>query len=295
MSLLGWGTYRVPEISAAAKEMIAGGCDWIDTAPNYDNGHAHSALAGVLADHPQTRVSTKVGFLTRATAAAAMEHGVITQADAQAGHSLAPDYLRWQIDRSRTELGQQRLGLVFVHNPERAGGEVGALLAGAFEVLEEATRDRRIGRYGVATWNGFNGVFTVADLLALAEQAAGHSPHHLHALQMPVSLVHLDPIAQALGGRGPLIEAAEHGLAVFASAPLSGGDLPSMVSPELAALAGSGLTPAQAALAVVAAAPGVDRVLLSTSQRAHWDQAAAVCAREPLDEPTLRKIVDVLT
>ncbi|MFD9515012.1 hypothetical protein [Streptomyces mirabilis] len=63
---------------------------------------------------------------------------------------------------------------------------------------------------------------------------------------MPVSLVMMTPIVQALHGRGPLPVAASAGLRVMASAPLHGGELPGMVGQELAGLIRPGLTPAQA-------------------------------------------------
>ncbi|WP_371780718.1 aldo/keto reductase [Streptosporangium subroseum] len=294
---LGWGTYRVEEIGPAADAVIAAGCTWIDTAPNYLGGHAHGGLAPVLRQHPEVQVSTKAGYLTKATATAGLQAGVLSYEEADAAHSLNPDYLRWQIARNRTELGRNRLNLMFLHNPEHATGDPARLrarLVDAFAVLEQAARDGEICGYGVATWHGFQGSFTVDDLYAVALQVADGRPHHLHAIQLPVNLVQISPIVEALNGRGPLVEAAVRELAVFASAPLAGGELPGMITPELAALIRPGLTRAQASLAVVAATPGINRVLLSTRQTAHWEQAQAVLAAEPLDELTLRKIVDVL-
>ncbi|WP_328436242.1 aldo/keto reductase [Streptomyces sp. NBC_00444] len=119
----GLGTYRVPghELAAAARRAAASPPDrsgWIDTAPNYCRGRAHRLLAPVLADHPGLSVATKAGFLTPAAARAAHAAGVIdTPADR---HSIAPACVRWQTDRSRTELGRPRLDAVFLHNPEHS-------------------------------------------------------------------------------------------------------------------------------------------------------------------------------
>ncbi|MFF5435134.1 hypothetical protein ACFY5K_34625 [Streptomyces griseofuscus] len=83
-----------------------------------------------------------------------------------------------------------------------------------------------VAGYGVATWAGLEKeAFTVWELLALAAEAAG-GRHHLAAVQLPVSLVMMTPIVQALDGRGPLPAAAGAGLRVMASAPLHGGELP---------------------------------------------------------------------
>ncbi|MEU9456742.1 hypothetical protein [Streptomyces sp. NPDC048277] len=71
----------------------------------------------------------------------------------------------------------------------------------------------------------------------------GNPGCHLVALQMPVSLVMMTPIVQALDGRGPLLAAVGAGLRVMASAPLHGGELPVMVDQELADLIRRGLPP----------------------------------------------------
>lgn len=102
-------------------------------------------------------------------------------------------------------------------------------------------------------------------------------------------------IAQALQGRGPLADARAAQLAVFASAPLHGGEVPDLLTPELLALISSDqATPAQAALAVIASAPGVRRVLISTQRQEHWDQAVTALDRPVLSRQTLQRIADVL-
>ncbi|USY20688.1 hypothetical protein NE857_03255 [Nocardiopsis exhalans] len=58
------------------------------------------------------------------------------------------------------------------HHDER--GELHQRLRSAFVVLEELYASGAIGGYGVSTWSGFDtGAFTVAELLRLAEEAAG--------------------------------------------------------------------------------------------------------------------------
>ncbi|MFD7608602.1 hypothetical protein ACFWAN_51180 [Streptomyces mirabilis] len=130
------------------------------------------------------------------------------------------------------------------------------------------------------------------ELLALAAEAAGGQHHHLVAVQMPVSLVMMTPIAQALHGRGPLPAAAKAGLRVMTSAPLHGGELPGMVGQELADLMRPGLAPAQACILAVASCPGVTNVLLAASCAPHWKDAADAAAQPSLK---LREITRVLT
>lgn len=295
---LGWGTYRcADDITRTAVTMVAAGVDWIDTAPNYGDGHAQTALAPVLANKPQVMVSTKVGYVPGPLRAAAVRAGVLPDSAQTTGYCIDAAYVRWQIHRNLAELGRDRVEVMFLHNPEHltmSGSGLKERISAAFAELETAARGGLIDGYGIATWHGFHGHFTIADLVHAA-YAAGGLDHHLIAVQLPVSLIEIRHLAEALERRGPLIDAARAGLRVFASAPLGGGRLPGMVGPELASLVGRGLSGAEAALAVAASAPNVERVLLSTRSRAHWQQATAVLDATPLDTPTLRKIVDVLT
>ncbi|MFE7838721.1 aldo/keto reductase [Streptomyces sp. NPDC057474] len=142
-------------ISEAAARAAASGAQWIDTAaPNYATGRAHDLLAPALAAHPSLRIATKTGYFTAVTGADAVNDGVLTEDQAVAGHSLAPDYVRWQIHRNREQLGRERLDLVLLHNPERAHpGDRHALhraIRDAFVVLEEAVAAGHVAGYGIA-------------------------------------------------------------------------------------------------------------------------------------------------
>ncbi|MGW6833843.1 aldo/keto reductase [Streptomyces sp. NPDC054949] len=290
---LGLGTYKVRDIAKAARTACLQGTAWIDTAPNY--GSAHQELVPVLSEHPQIKVSTKTGFFSKDEATAAVAEGILTDAQAAAGHSLTPEFLRWQTDRSLAVLG--RADIVFVHNPEHAHlgrQELHERLRDGFAELERFAQAGRIGGYGVAAWSGFtSGAFTVPDLLGLAREAAGTDQHHLHAVQLPVSLVTVRPISLALDGRGPLVQARAAGLTTFGSSPLHGGELPRLATPELADHIRPGSTPAAACLLAAVSCPSLDVVLLSASTAEHW-AAAREAAAAPLVPAELRKAIDVL-
>ncbi|MFD5466732.1 aldo/keto reductase [Kitasatospora sp. NPDC127059] len=292
---LGLGTYRCHDVAEAAVRAASRGADWVDTAPNYEGGRAEAALALVLAAYPDLRVSTKVGFVPPSARRIGVRAGALSADDAERGHCLAPDYIAWQVARSKRMLGRVP-DVVFLHNPEHdcQEAEIADRLYAAFLALEEACSERVISSYGVATWRCFSsGLFNVPALLELAAKAGGPQ-HHLRAIQLPVSLVHLAAVAQALNGHGPLVDAFDAGLEVFASAPLHGGEIPDIVTRELINLISPGSTPAQAALAVVASTTGVRRVLLSTGNPEHWTQAADAVGRPPLSPDVLRRVVDVL-
>jgi len=292
---LGLGTYRVRAVDTAARTACQAGATWVDTAPNYRHGLAHGELRRALIDYPKVHISTKTGFHSGSQRKSAISAGLLTPAEAMQGHSLKPGFIRWQTRRSLALLG--RADVVFVHNPEHHepdGARVRTALLGAFRVLEEFAADGRIGGYGVATWSGFSsGAFTVGELLELAQQAAGSSLHHLTSIQLPVSLVMSDPIAAALRNQGPLAEAHSNGLATFASAPLHGGELLKLMTPELVDFIRPGLTPAEAALLAVGSCPHLDVVLVSASTRAHWRLAASALS-DPLAGDELRRVTDVL-
>ena len=293
---LGLGTYRIAgeKLPAAVRRAAASPAAWIDTAPNYCDGRAHSLIAPVLLDHPELHVASKVGFVDPATARTAEAAEIIDAKQAAARHSIGAPYVRWQAKHNRDALG--RLDLLFLHNPEATVWPAHLFrdMRAAFAVLEEQVHAGVIGAYGVATWSGFReDAFTVPVLDQLATEAAGTREHHLRTLQLPVSLVMADAFAQALDGGGPIAEAADLGWQVHASAPLHAGELRHLATPELAALIRPGASVTAACLSAVASCPGVSKVLVSTGSTEHWTDALAALSEEVPAE-TLRKVLDVL-
>ncbi|MFE6053216.1 aldo/keto reductase [Kitasatospora sp. NPDC056446] len=294
---LSLGTYRVRAVGQAARTALAAGSPWVDTAPNYGRGRAHEELRPVLGEYPTVRVATKTGFFTEEQGRMALAEGVLPRIGEASGHSLEQNFVRWQTEHSLAALG--RVDLVFVHNPEhrRHGLDRATLhrrVREAFTALEEFVQAGRIGGYGVATWSGLaSGAFSVPELLALARQAAGSAEHHLTGLQMPVSLIMDAPITQALNAGGPLVQAKDAGLITFGSAPLHGGELLDVMTPEVVNLLRPGLSAAAAALLAAGSCPGLDVVLTSASTREHWDDVAKALAA-PLTAQELRRVTDEL-
>ncbi|RNL81654.1 aldo/keto reductase [Halostreptopolyspora alba] len=297
MTVLGVGTYRSRDAAASASIAASAGCPLIDTAPVYGNGIHQVAIAPVLRHHSQLRVSTKVGYMTEGQARVALTSESLTEEDAAFQHSIAPDYVRHQVAMSRTELQRQTPELVYLHNPEYHHEERGDLhqrIRAAFAVLEELYALGDIGGYGVSTWTGFDtGVFSLADLLRLAEEAAGSPENGFSAIQLPVSMVKIAPIRQSLEGSGPIGQASEAGLEAWASAPFHGGELLPLITPKLAEAVQPGTDRVEAALKVAASAPGLTGVLLSTTDTAHYKRAAEAI-REPLPDYRLKELCDLL-
>ncbi|MFS0694178.1 aldo/keto reductase [Streptomyces nitrosporeus] len=288
---LGLGTYRVRDLPEAAKAALSSGADWIDTAPNYLRGQAERQLKPVLAAHPLIPVSTKVGFFTPDQARRALAAGVLTAQEAQAGHCLSPRAVLWQAQQSRTLLGRAP-DITFVHNPEHGlhhARDLEVRLYDAFVALEKCV-DRGLTKgYGVATWTALHENLISMDRLTGVARQAGRDGHRLKAVQLPLSIVQIGPLVDAVHGHGFLPSVPSHGIDVFASAPLHGGDLLGMLPDPVAEELVPGASPLRLALGFVASVPGVRRLLLSASSRAHWADATKA-VEEPLSDKHVKGI-----
>ncbi|PZT74791.1 MULTISPECIES: aldo/keto reductase [unclassified Streptomyces] len=199
---LGLGTYRVRGLPEAAKSAMAHGADWIDTAPNYLHGRAEQRLKPVLAAFPLTPVSTKVGFVTAEQRRRALAAGVLTDEEARVGHCLSPRAILWQAQQSRATLGRAP-DITFVHNPELGRHDRGALenrLYEAFVALANCV-DRGLTRgYGVATWNAIHENLVSVDRVVGIARQAGRELGRFKAIQLPLSIVQISPLAEASKG-----------------------------------------------------------------------------------------------
>lgn len=298
MTLLGLGTYRSHDVVTSTNIAVSAGCPLIDTAPVYGKGTHQVTLASVLRAHPNVRVATKVGYLTRGQAEVALTAGALSSGEAAFGHSIAPEYVSHQVAMSRAELRRPSLDIVYLHNPEHRHEERGDLhnrIRAAFTVLEAEKAQGTIRGYGVATWTGFgSGAFTVPDLVRLAREAAGTRRTGLMAVQLPVSMVNIAPIGQSIDGGGPITQAEQAGLQTWASAPLHGGELLQLIRPRLADAVSPGASAAEAALKMTASTPGLTGVLISTTNAFHWRQAAGAM-RDPLPKHRLKELCALLS
>ena len=167
--------------------------------------------------------------------------GLLDPEDIHRGHSIAPAFLLDQIQRSRRNLGLETLDYYLIQEPEIALKSLGAdgfreALERAFAALERAVTLGWIGAYGLATWQGFlvpdsdRSHLGVIDIFEAALDV-GLGDHHLRAIQLPYGLAMGEGLAldSQLGpdghSRAILESLGNTGTAVFASAPLYGGNL----------------------------------------------------------------------
>jgi aryl-alcohol dehydrogenase-like predicted oxidoreductase len=228
------------------------GVNVIDSAINYRHQRSERAIGGVLKNFARENilVATKGGFLARGAGPAP---GTVRPDEIVANcHCMAPAHLRDQIERSRRNLGVATIDIYYVHNPETQLEELPRdeflrRMRAAFETLEAAVAEGKIGVYGTATWSGYRepGELSLPELLAIAREVGG-ADHHFRAIQLPYN----QAMPQA---RAFIAAAADAGMTIMTSASIMQGKLPD---------------PA-AALRFVLGTPGVAVALVGAKTRAH--------------------------
>jgi aryl-alcohol dehydrogenase-like predicted oxidoreductase len=318
LSSLGIGTYLGPDddatdalYEAAVERAIASGINVVDSAVNYRGQRSERAVGRALgrlvkaggAAREALVVATKGGYLPFDGPA---PPGLLGPGDLVAGcHCMTPRYLEDQIERSRVNLGLETIDIYFLHNPETQLGEVSRpvfmrRLRAAFELLESAANDRRIGVYGTATWSGFRQAqaardfLSLPDLVALAEEVGG-AEHRFRVVELPYNLAMPEAFTLPNQGAGrevvPLIEAARQlGVYVLSSASIYQGQLTKNLPPVIAQFLPGLDTDAQRALQFVRSTPGVGTALVGMRTDAHVAEAARLAAVSPVPWAEFQKL-----
>ena len=322
-SSIGIGTYLGREDAAtdvayqqAVMRAFERGINVIDTAVNYRFQRSERAIGAVLDEavgrglvaRDEIVVATKGGFIPFDRAMPPdprayftetyLKRGIVSPDDVVGGaHCMTPRYLDDQIDRSRANLGLETLDVYYVHNPETQLGEVDraeflARLRKAFEGLEQAVRDKRIARYGTATWDGYRadpgapGHLSLEEVATVAREAGGVD-HHFKVIQVPYNLAMTEAFTRANQRVGTetitLVEAATRlGVYVMASASVYQGQLTKNLPPVVAQFLPGLETDAQRALQFVRSTPGIGTALVGMKSVEHVEENAAVTGVSPL-------------
>ncbi|WP_158807619.1 aldo/keto reductase [Beijerinckia sp. L45] len=297
VSSIGIGTHRGASddqtdaaYRAAIGESFRRGINLVDTAINYRNQRSERAVGEALRTYltaggrrDQITICTKGGFLMPDAIPPALQADDV----AASRHSIAPLFLRDQIDRSRCNLGIATIDVYYLHNPEVQLASARktvfqAIMRQAFEALELAVSDGKIRFYGVATWTLFHDDHvSLQGLFDLAQAIAGDE-HHFRFLQVPFNLGMRDAQQRGIGGKPSLIEvAAVCGMSVLASAPILQGRLAADL-PDALATAMPGLTrDSHRALQFVRSTPGIVAALVGMRRLRHVADNLAL-ATEPL-------------
>ena len=290
VSSLGLGTYLGNPDEAtdlayaeAARAAFASGINFFDTAINYRNQRAERARGDALRDTPRDEfvISTKAGFLTPDAVP-----DFLSAADVAGGmHSMAPDFLANQIDRSRANLGLDCIDVFYLHNPETqlnyvARPEFDRRLLAAFARLEQLVADGRIRYYGTATWDGYRkpGQLNLAAIAALAREAGG-AEHHFRFAQLPFNLAMVE--AYGTSSDSVLQVAGSEGITIVASAALWQGRVLGQMPDAIAELLPGLASDAQRAIQFTRSTPGITVALAGMSHREHVRDNLGVAAVAP--------------
>jgi aryl-alcohol dehydrogenase-like predicted oxidoreductase len=320
VSSVGIGTYLgepdAPTDRAYTESIAAavqGGINLIDTAINYRHQRsersAGTALRQLVAagfSREEIFVCTKAGFLTPDGDMPPdmndyferefLSRNIFTAADIAAGcHCMTPRYLEDQIERSRRNLGLETIDVVYVHNPETQLDEIPRpeflnRLREAFRFLESAVAAKKIGAYGLATWNAFRedpkakGFLSLEEMVSIAREVAGEN-HHFGFVQLPFNLAMPEALMRpnqiVTGKTMSMVQAGRAlGVTLVTSAALLQGQLTKNLPPFVRdALKLS----SNAALAVQFArsAPGVATALVGMSRGDHVKQILELVAVPP--------------
>ena len=289
VSNMGIGTYLGAEDEAAdrayTEALIAageGGINFFDSAINYRNQRSERCVGAALKrlQRDEIVICTKAGFLTPGA-----RPDFLRSEDVAGGmHSMSPNFLADQIERSRANLGVDTIDVFYLHNPETqlrfcARSEFEERIRRAFARLERLVEAKKISWYGAATWEGFRKKGAL-DLWRLAEIAKeeGGPEHHFRYIQLPFNL----QMVEAFTGRPEsVIEAAGRlGMAVIASAALlqtrALEQMPDAVTELLPGLASN----AQGAIQFTRSTPGIAVGLVGMGRKAHVEHNLGV-ARVP--------------
>ncbi|CUR54181.1 Aldo/keto reductase [metagenome] len=180
-----WGEVSEDDALHVLEESAAAGITFFDTADVYGDGRSEQVIGRFLREHPDAgiTVATKMG----------------RRVD-QLPENYTLDNFRSWTDRSRRNLGVERLDLVQLHCPPTATITADA----TYDALDTLVSDGAIAAYGVS-------VETVDQALAAIERP------HLSSVQIILNAFRLKPFDAVLPA------AAEAGVGIIARVPLASG------------------------------------------------------------------------
>ena len=288
-----WGEVGEKDALAVLDAAAATGITFLDTADVYGDGRSERIIGQFLAGNPgaEFTVATKMGRRV-----------------AQDPACFTLDNFRAWTDRSRANLGTDRLDLVQLHCPPTPVFSSGAV----YDALDTLVAEERIAAYGVSvetcgealTAIARPGTATVQIILnAFRRKPLDEVLPAVHAAR--VGIIARVPLASGLLSGRYTHETSfaaddhrtfnRHGEAFDAGETFSGVDFDTGVDAarEFAALAPAGATPAQAALRWVIQQPGVSTVIPGARNPEQAAQNAAAAGLPPFSDTDLAAIADL--
>ena len=290
VSSLGIGTYlgEVDDTADAAytDALIAAGengINLIDCAINYRRQRSERCIGAALQrlQRDEIVVCTKAGFLTPGAVPAFLKPEQMVGGM----HSMDPDFLEDQIERSRANMGVDTIDVFYLHNPETqlsflTREEFDSRIGRAFTRLEALVAREKIRWYGAATWDGFRqkGALSLPRMAEIAAQAGGPE-HHFRFIQLPFNVEMVEAFVEK--PESVLDIALRLGIAAVASATLSQTRVLQQMPERLATMLPGLTTNAQRAIQFTRSTPGIAAALVGMSQRAHVMENLSVARVAP--------------
>ncbi|HEX3877746.1 MAG TPA: aldo/keto reductase [Bryobacteraceae bacterium] len=290
VSSLGIGTYLGGDDDASDQAytdaLIAAGesgINFFDTAINYRNQRSERCVGAALQhlQRDEIVICTKAGFLTPGAVPKSLRPEDIVGRM----HSMAPDFLADQIDRSLSNMGLETIDVFYLHNPETQLGfvsraEFDQRLRAAFTKLEELVSQEKIRWYGAATWEGFR----KKDALSLPRMAeiateVGGPEHHFRFIQLPFNLGMVEAFVDR--PESALAAAERLGIAAVASGALMQGQVLSNMPDAVTELLPGLSTAAQRAIQFTRSTPGISVALVGMGRREHVEENIGVAQTPP--------------
>jgi len=247
MSNFAFGTYRItdqnPQHIQALKDAIDAGIPMIDTSSNYMDGAAEKAIALALrsfddATREKIEIVSKFGYIQGTNMLSHKEkpyEGVV-EFNEQCYHSIAPSFMRDQLEKSLSRLELTKLDCYLIHNPEyylldalnknaHKDDTLDVMYERIYETfvaLEEEVQSGRIGSYGISS-NSFAkskkelDFLPYEDLIALADKASekvGTDTHSFTTIQLPINILEQEGLECANWAKN-------NGLRVLVNRPLN--------------------------------------------------------------------------
>ncbi len=320
LSSIGIGTYLGEPDAATdtgyAQTVVAaveGGINVIDSAINYRFQRSERSIGAALREltakgygRDEVMLCTKAGFLTpdgempadpnEYFAREFLDRGVFQPEEIAAGcHCMAPKYLADQMKRSLGNFGVESIDIFYLHNPETQLTEVSApefrkRIRDAFAFLESAVAERKIGAYGMATWNAFRedpkspGFLSLEAMAEIASEVGG-AQHHFRFVQLPFNLAMPEALTrpnQSVAGKTmPMVQAARDlGITLVTSAALLQGQLTKNLPPFVYS-ALKLKKESELALQFARSVPGLTTALVGMSRVEHVQANLALVGVEP--------------
>ena len=249
---LGFGCYRIAAghagHEAALRAYLARGGNLIDTSANYGDGASEELVGKVLHGVPRSRVIvvTKGGYIQGENMALAQQRRFPEVVEYGPGiwHSIHPEFLETQIERSCRRMQRDYVDVYLLHNPEYFLEEIShrrSLTAAdhdefyrrireAFRFLEQKVSEGVIGWYGISSNNFGKPAFpqggspTAMTSVARCwnEAAAVSASHHFRAVQLPLNLYEPGGALEKNNEGQTVLEFCQsRGIGVLANRPLN--------------------------------------------------------------------------